>query len=232
MSPISAERLDNLIDLLHLPPEGTVLDMGCGKAEVLMRVLMRYAVQGEGWDISPSLLEEAHRRATQRGLLPFRLRLHAGDGKDRVLEPDSLDLAICVGSSHIYGGLSQTLGALSPAVRSGGLLLAGELFWKRKPKAAEVTSFGMRAQDYSDLAGTIACGEAFGLVPLDATISSDEEWDEYEWDLIRAVEEWAAENPDDPDRESFVARAHLMRDSYLAWRRETMGFGLFLYRVK
>jgi hypothetical protein len=127
--------------------------------------------------------------------------------------------------------LQQTLEMLTAAVRSGGLILVGEPFWKRIPGAAQVKRLGLRRQDYSDLAGTVAQGEPRGLVPLCASVSSDDERDEYEWDLIRAVEEWAADNPEDPDRESFLTRIHLMRDSYLAWRRDNMGFGLFLYRV-
>jgi SAM-dependent methyltransferase len=231
MIPLSVDRVDALIDLLHLRMGGNALEIGCGKAELLMRVLLRYAVQGEGWDSSLSLIKEAHRRATQRGLLPFRLRLHVGDGSEQPVGHDSLDLIICAGSPCLYGGLHQTLETLSPTVRDGGYLLVGEHFWRRKPKAAEVKRFAMRTQDYSDLAGTVAIGESLGLTPLCATISSDEERDEYEWDLIRAVEEWAAEHPDDPERQSFLTRAHLMRDSYLTWRRDMMGFGLFLYRV-
>jgi hypothetical protein len=232
MIPLALERVDDLIDLLHLPANAWVLEVGCGKAELVMRVLMRYAVQGEGWDSSLALIKEAHRRATQRGLLPFRLRLHAGESRERPLDPDSLDLAICAVSSHVYGGWSKTLETLSAAMHRDGLILAGERFWKRKPLARQLKTLGLRLRDYCDLAGTVAAGEALGLTPLHATISSEEERDDYEWDLIRAVEEWAAEHPDDPDRERFLARAHLMRDSYLAWRRDAMGFGLFLYRVR
>jgi cyclopropane fatty-acyl-phospholipid synthase-like methyltransferase len=39
--PLSSAKLDQLVGLLDLPPQAHVLDVGCGKAELLLRVLPR-----------------------------------------------------------------------------------------------------------------------------------------------------------------------------------------------
>ena len=53
MNPMSLAKTRELIDLLHLPDGGWVLDEACGKAEFLCLVAERYEVTGTGIDLSP-----------------------------------------------------------------------------------------------------------------------------------------------------------------------------------
>ena len=59
LSPVSSERLDRVIDLLELPDDARVIDLCCGKGEVLVRTLARYGCTGDGLDASPAFLAAA-----------------------------------------------------------------------------------------------------------------------------------------------------------------------------
>lgn len=69
-----------------------------------------------------------------------------------------------------------------------------------------------------------------GFVPLHAITASDDEWDDYEWALTRAIQDWAVANPSDPDVPPALARTRGWNELYLAHGRETLGFGLYLFR--
>src|SRR5437588_4357178 len=61
-SPLSEEKADRLIDLLDLHPAAHVLDAGCGKAELLIRVVERYGATGVGVDKSPYFMRYAREK--------------------------------------------------------------------------------------------------------------------------------------------------------------------------
>ena len=57
-NPLSEPKLDEMIWLLDLPRGARVLDIACGKGELLVRLAERHATRGVGVDLSPLL----HRR--------------------------------------------------------------------------------------------------------------------------------------------------------------------------
>src|ERR1700743_634770 len=67
-SPMSSTRADELVELLDLHGPSRVLDVGCGKAEFLLRVLQRYASTGVGVDPNGEFLRVARANAETRGL--------------------------------------------------------------------------------------------------------------------------------------------------------------------
>ena len=63
MNPLPPAKLDEVLGVLELEPGARVLDLGCGKGELLLRIAARHAIAGVGVDRSPELLAEARRRA-------------------------------------------------------------------------------------------------------------------------------------------------------------------------
>jgi hypothetical protein len=145
------------------------------------------------------------------------------------LEPAAFDLAVCTGAVP-PGGYRDLLGRLAAAVRPGGLVLVGEGFWQREPDPAWLAAFGAAREDYTDHAGNVAAAVGAGLVPLYAQVSSDADWDHYEWRYVLSVERYAAEHPDDPDVPAMLARVRAHRDLYLRGGRGTLGYALYLFR--
>jgi hypothetical protein len=56
-NPLSERALDEAIELLEPAPGAGVLDVACGRAEVLRRVAERWEVRGSGYDSDPALIE-------------------------------------------------------------------------------------------------------------------------------------------------------------------------------
>src|SRR5262245_33232893 len=111
-SPVTSAVVDDIIALLDLWPAGRALDVGCGKAELLIRVIERYGVSGVGVDWSPYFLLEARRRAERR--IPLeRLELCQMDLREFTPPAESFDLAASVGAGWPGGDYRATVHALA-----------------------------------------------------------------------------------------------------------------------
>lgn len=228
-NPISPAKADQVIELLSLARSDRVLDVGCGKAELLIRILERYGCRGLGVDRSTSMIRAAVEEASHRGVAD-RLELLESDAAQLGGEPGGYAAASCLGASDALGGFQAALERLAAWVRPGGLVLIGEGYWQREPAAEYLAAFGATRDDYLTHAGCVGAGVSLGLVPYYAVTSTTDEWDRYEWLHARNVELFAVENPGDPDVPALLSRRRAWRDLYLTWGRETLGFGLYLFR--
>src|SRR5712691_9221089 len=66
MNPVDETKLERLYDLLELRPNARVIDIGCGKGEMLIRLAEKYDIKGLGVDMSPYCIREAQKRKHQR----------------------------------------------------------------------------------------------------------------------------------------------------------------------
>ncbi|MBI2920631.1 MAG: methyltransferase domain-containing protein [Planctomycetes bacterium] len=229
MNPVSSAALDGIVALLDLPRGAAVLDIGCGKAEFLVRLAEKYGIAGTGVDISPFCIRDARDRARRR-VPGAALTFVEADGAAFPVSPDSLDLASCFGASWIFKGHRGTLRALARRVRAGGLVLVAEPFWRRPPDPAHLAAESMSATDFESHAGNVAAGIAEGLTPLFATATAEVDWDRYEGLQWNAAERYAQEHPEDPDVPELLKRTRQSRDNFLRWGRDTFGDGIYLFR--
>lgn len=251
--PLSMTKAARLIRLLELPPDAQVLDAGCGTGEFLIRVVEITGAQGVGIDVDEAAINAARGLATGRQIndrCEFRVaRLGAGgagsgDARDSAtdsasgneaaaLAADSLDLAICLGATHAFGdgeaAYPNALDELARLVRPGGQLLIGEGYWKQPPAAEYLALLGDPPGISFDHAGNVAFAEARGLIPLYAAVSSEGEWDHFEWSHRMRIEREAAQHPEDAAIREKRERNRAWRDGYLRWGRTTMGFGFYLF---
>jgi SAM-dependent methyltransferase len=228
-NPLSLAALDEMIGLLDLAPGARVLDIACGKGELLVRLVERYAVRGVGVDLSPPFVEQLRARVAAR-VPDAELELLEMDGADYRAAPASFDLACCLGASWTFGGHRGTLRALAGFVRPGGLVLVGEPYWRRDPDPAYLAAAGLRADEFETHAANVATGERLGLTPVYAMPGAVEDFDRYESLQWRAADRWAADHPDDPDRAGLLEQVAHDRQTYLTWGRDTLGWGLYLFR--
>jgi ubiquinone/menaquinone biosynthesis C-methylase UbiE len=227
-SPMSSTSADELVDLMDLDASSRLLDVGCGKAEFLLRAVERYAAHGVGVDHNGEFLRAARARAETRGLAE-RMEWCEARAGDLVLEPVSFDLALCVGSSHAFGSFAQALAALAALVRPGGEILIADPYWRQEPAADYLAFLGASATDHLTHSGNEAAGLAAELVPLYSRVSNSHEWDHYEGLFCRAIERFVRDHPKDPDAQSFRERIRVWRESYRRWGRDTLGFGFYLF---
>lgn len=228
-SPVSSAKADELVALFNLRAEERVIDVGCSKAEWLIRLVERRGVHGVGVDTNERFLEEARQQAATR-IPAGRLELHhlpmaefdAGEGV--------YGAAICIGSSHAFGDHRSALWSLANLARPGGLVLLGEGYWKQPPASQYLALLGAEPSDYRSHAGNVLAGLENGLIPLYSCVSNDDEWDRYEGLYALSIERHIAEHPDDPDADEMRDRIGSWREAYLRWGRDTLGFGFYLFR--
>ena len=228
-NPLSEPKLDEMIRLLDLPRGARVLDIACGKGELLVRLAERHATRGVGVDLSPYCIAEIRALAAAR-VPGIELELLTMDGADYRGAPGSFDLACCVGASWTFGGHEATLRALAAFVRPGGQVLVGEPFWRSDPEPAYLEWSRMRREDFATHAGNVQAGVTVGLVPLYALAGSEDDFDRYESLQWRAADRYAGEHPDDPDLPDLLERVARGRHEYLTWGRATLGWSLYLFR--
>lgn len=207
-NPIAEEALDEAIGLLALPSGARVLDVACGRAEVLRRVAARYDVEPAGYDADSALVETA----------PAELGVTVADRP-----PDrTFDLVICIASAHAVGGFPDALDALRDLVEPGGQVLLGEGYWRRPPSREYLDALGgATADELPDYSGLMRAAEDAGLTPLYASVASEADWDRYEWRQILNSERNG--HPVLRDRAQ-QARTRLT----MPYGRETLGFALVL----
>jgi SAM-dependent methyltransferase len=215
-NPLGEAALDALIGLLDLAPGARVLDVACGRGEVLRRVAERWDVSGAGYDSDPALVEHA----------PPGLDLEVRDSPPA----GPFDLVICIASSHALGGFPDALGVLRELTEPGGEVLLGEGYWRQPPSDAYLSALGgASADELPDYPGLMRAAKEAGLMPLHSSVASEADWDRYEWRLILNAERWAAAHPDDPGAELMRERAGRARERMtMPEGRETLGFALTL----
>lgn len=229
MNPIDEGRLDDLLDLLALAPGASVIDIGCGKGEMLIRLVEKYKVKGVGIDLSPYSIREAEKRKLER-VPGADFKFLEMDGAEYKPEAEKSDLTMCIGASWIYKGYKNTLRALAGMTRPFGYVMSGEPFWRKKPSVAYLRHSEYKRNSFNTHHGNVAVGEALGLAPVYALVSSEGAWDKYESLHWFAAREYAVSNPEDPDLRELLSRDRRDRESFLRYERDILGWAVYLFR--
>jgi len=230
MNPLAEEDVDEMIEALELEPGAHVLDLGCGKAEVLIRIVERYAdVRATGLDRSAAVLAEARRQAEQR-VPEARVALLEQDVREYAPEPGSFDLVVSTGGVSFRGGVGGSLAVLSGYLAPGGKLLFGEGYWREEPSAEYLVALGAAREELKGYEGTIEAAQDVGLELKRAVTTSVEDWDAYEDAWARSGERYAdaheGEEGVDELREWIAAGRERYRE---LGGRDVLGFALFLF---
>ena len=231
MNPLSDATLDEAIGMLGaagLERGSRILDLGCGKAEALRRIVERYEAHGVGVDLSPYILRQA--RAETMRLERGTLELVEADARGYAADRP-FDLVVALGPGWEHAGFGALVQELHRHVVERGLLLVGDGFWRTEPTADYLRRLGASRDEMGTHPGNLLTAMELGLEPLWATTATEQDWDRYEWRYLAAVERWADAHPHDPQRVAFIDRARAGRDRYVAGGREQLGFGVYLLRA-
>ena len=231
LNPFTEAKLRLLGEVSRVGPGTRILDLACGKGEMLARWAGWFGSTGLGVDLSPVFLAAARERAGELGV-EGAVTFLQGDAGAYEAEAGAFDVACCLGATWIGGGLAGTAALLRPAIRDGGLILLGEPYWIGEPPAAALAAFGFAPGDYLSLAGTAERLDEAGLDLLEMVLADGDSWDRYEAAQWRTVAVWLVANPDDEDHEAMVRFLDDNRRTYLRWGRRYLGWGVFVTRPR
>ena len=230
MNPLAEEDVDEMIEALELEPGAHLLDLGCGKAEILLRIVERYPdVRATGLDNSPGVLAQARRQAETR-VPEAKVVLLEQDVREYAPEPGSFDLVVSTGGVAFRGGVGGTLAVLSGFVAPDGKLLFGEGYWREEPSAEYLVALGAAREELRDYEGTIEAAVEAGLDLKRAVTSSVEDWDAYEDAWAENGERYASAHEGE---EGVTELQEWIENGRARYRdlggREILGFGFFLF---
>ncbi|WP_447003195.1 SAM-dependent methyltransferase [Saccharothrix isguenensis] len=219
-APLSDGKAYDLVSGLRLGAGSTVVDYGCGWAELLLRAVEHEPnARGLGVDSDDHAISRGRANVEARGLAS-RVTLESADVTTWETAP--ADVAISIGSSHAWGGTKQTLEAMHARLRPGGTLLLGDGFWEQPPNARSVEIFGEEV--VGTLADLVDLAMACGYRLLDLTTATLDEWDGFESRWCAARERWLLDHPDDPRADEVREIVDDHREGWLKGYRGHLGF--------
>jgi SAM-dependent methyltransferase len=228
-TPLAEAHADLLLDKLDLSPGTRIVDLGCGWGELLMRAVERadvaipaprngpWRTSGVGVDTDPVALRRGQTLARRRGL----------NGQIEFVEADAAswrgtaERALCIGSSHAFGGSRAALEALVAVVPLGGRILFGDGCWPGPASPAAVDIFGDTVLSLTEL---MAASRAAGWRTIHMSTADQREWDDFESTSRAGRQEWLLANSTDPRAAEVRDWLDTREDQYIHTYRGILGF--------
>ncbi|MFV0131134.1 SAM-dependent methyltransferase [Streptomyces sp. HMX112] len=227
--PLSEARATRLVARLAATRPATVLDIGCGWGEFMLRLLEAApGATGTGIDIEAEDLARGRGLAEERGLTgraAFVRESALGTGRGPA------DVVICLGAGQALCApdrpydVSSVLSELRRLVTTGGRVLLGEGFWQRLPTTGELAAMwpGAHTGDHLPLGGLVDRAVDAGFRPLRVETADEDEWEEFESGYREAAESWLATHPAHPLAAETRGRLDRQRSRWLDGYRGVLG---------
>jgi len=229
-NPMSEEKFERFCQLLNLPKDTRILDIACGKGEVLVRLAEKYGISGVGVDLSPFCINDCKKKHLERGPESDLTFIELDGAKYRPESGELFDVAMCLGASWVFEDHAGTLKALKQMTKSGGLVIVGEPFWLKEPDIEYLEVTKMTRNSFRQHEDNVYQGEEIGLTCLYTLVSNKDDWDHYETLQWCAVDNYIQSHTDDPDNQELLEKTKTAKDIYLKWGRDTHSWGVYIFR--
>lgn len=229
LNPFTDEKLMLLGEVSRVGPGTRILDLACGKGEMLCRWAAEYGASGHGVDLSEVFLTAARERAEELGVAD-RVTYQQGDAGRYEADPGAYDMVSCLGATWIGGGLAGTLELMRPALAPDGVLLVGEPYWTEEPPDGAYQALGLEPDSFASLSGTLDRFEAAGTELVEMVLADQDSWDRYAAAQWWTADRWLRRHPGHPDAAALRAFTRAARRAHLAYGRRYLGWGVFVLR--
>lgn len=221
-APLSEDHASLLLNRLGVSPGDSVIDLGCGWGELLLRAVAPVvSATGVGVDTDRSALRRGRDASAAAGLAD-RVTFSAADTSGWEIHGDRI---ICVGASHAWGGTREALGALGGLLRPHGRVLFGDGYWERAPGEAATAMFGAEVLALPDLVDTAL---ALGWRVMHLSTADQREWDDFESTWRAGRQEWLLAHPDDRRADQTCEKIDSQLRDYIGVYRNVLGFAYLI----
>jgi cyclopropane fatty-acyl-phospholipid synthase-like methyltransferase len=121
------EYIIELIERNNLGENNNIIDLGCGKGAVLVRLAERFDIKAIGIDIVPNFIDEANNYATQYEIAD-KVVFKTEDIVESLKTITQQDIVIYGYDSEILGDLKGTLRQLTKCIKRDGCIILEFIF--------------------------------------------------------------------------------------------------------
>lgn len=222
MNPISEEKLLRAGKIAGMSPGKRVLDIGCGNGTALSLWHKAFGITGTGVEIRPTSAARA-----RNALVGTSIDIRCVDAA--VLTPkEPYDIVAALGTSFIFGGAEKALAHLAEyAGENGSTVLIGDRFWTNDRVPPEFAREWTEVPTAYELIST-ARDLGFSLGSMIA--AEADEWDIYETSIWQNALAYLSGHDNNPNSDEVAVYLEQIQDEYLAYGREYMSWGLFVFQ--
>ncbi len=230
LNPLTTEKFNLIGEICGLDSSMSLLDLCCGKGEMLCQWAARYGIKGIGVDISPVFLDAARERAAEMKVSD-KLTFIQQDAATYPRSDHSFDLVSCIGATHIGDGLVGTIKLMKPALKyRDSLILIGEPYWIDQPPSEAFAALEVKEDEYTSLDGMLDRFEEAKVELVEMVLGDGDSWDRYASAQWMTLTNWLHDNPDDKDAPEIRKWLAESRRAYLKYGRRYFGWGVFVLR--
>jgi SAM-dependent methyltransferase len=231
LNPFTPEKLATLGAVIGLRPGMSLLDLCCGKGEMLATWARDHGISGVGVDLSTAFVAQARERVHELGVAD-RVSFVQGDASGHV-SAEPVDVAACIGATWIGNGVTGTIELLARSLHPGGTMLIGEPFWRAEPPSDEVARacFAGSRDEFMLLPDLLAHLHSLGYDVIEAVLADEDSWDRYVAPHWRALRLFLDEHPDDELAPGFREELREGQLNYVRHQRALLGWGVFALRT-
>lgn len=196
-SPLNQSDIEAASKEIGPLPNGRILEIGCGKAEILARLMEATNARGLGIDLPDSLADQLSPFATQQRN-SNKLEVRFQDASEFIAHStDAFDAIVFSGASHAVGGLGQLPFVAKKLLKPKGWLILGELIWGDTPDSEFLKTLEMREDDLPKAADVPELFASAKMKNIFWHAVSNEQFFQYEKTLYENGTSYALSRPGD-----------------------------------